>query len=110
MTGAGDLAARAVIHTVGPVWRGGAAGEAELLASCYRESLALAATGGFDTIAFPAISTGAYGYPKAEAARAALAAIEGFLGDHAIPTEVWLVFFSESDARGFLEAVAWRNK
>jgi O-acetyl-ADP-ribose deacetylase (regulator of RNase III) len=58
------LKARHVIHTVGPVWRGGTAGEAELLARCYRNSLALAVTHGLHSIAFPAISTGVYGYPK----------------------------------------------
>ena len=71
-TGAGRLAARHVIHTVGPVWRGGAHGEAELLASCYRRSLELAGTLGCRTVAFPAISTGIYGYPVREAAAIAV--------------------------------------
>lgn len=66
------LPARWVIHTVGPVWQGGAAGEAELLASCYRRSLEVADELGARTVAFPAISTGVYGYPKAEAARIAV--------------------------------------
>jgi len=63
ITGGHDLAARHVIHTVGPVWRGGGHGEAELLASAYRASLALARRHRLDSIAFPAISTGVYGYP-----------------------------------------------
>ena len=71
-TGAGRLAARYVIHTVGPVWRGGAHGEAELLASCYRRSLELAGTLGCRTVAFPAISAGIYGYPVREAAAIAV--------------------------------------
>jgi len=66
------LAAKHVIHTVGPVYAGGTNGEAELLASCYRESLALAAAHGLRSIAFPAISTGVYGYPKEAAARIAV--------------------------------------
>jgi len=71
-TGAGRLAARHVVHTVGPVWRGGAHGEAELLASCYRRSLELAGTLGCRTVAFPAISAGIYGYPVREAAAIAV--------------------------------------
>ncbi len=67
------LAAKHVIHTVGPVWRGGTAGEPDLLASCYRQSLRLAAEAGLDAIAFPAISTGIYGYPLAPATRIAVA-------------------------------------
>jgi O-acetyl-ADP-ribose deacetylase (regulator of RNase III) len=75
------LPARYVIHTVGPVWRGGTAGEAALLASCYRESLRLAVAHGVRSIAFPAISCGAYGYPIAQAARIALTATAAFLRD-----------------------------
>jgi len=66
------LKARHVIHTVGPVWRGGIAGEPELLARCYRNSLVLAAQHGLKSIAFPAISTGIYGYPKSQAAEIAV--------------------------------------
>ena len=78
------LPARWVIHTVGPVWRGGSHGERELLASCYRRSLALADELGARSIAFPAISTGVYGYPAEEAARTALETLGG------TPTQVEL--------------------
>jgi len=74
-TGAGHLAARYVIHTVGPVWRGGGHGEPELLASCHRRCLGVAAALGCRTVAFPAISTGVYGYPVDLAAAVAVAAI-----------------------------------
>jgi O-acetyl-ADP-ribose deacetylase (regulator of RNase III) len=76
-TTAGELAARWVIHTVGPVWRGGAHGEAELLGSCHRRSLEVARELGARTIAFPAISCGVYGYPPWLAAPVALAAVRG---------------------------------
>jgi O-acetyl-ADP-ribose deacetylase (regulator of RNase III) len=74
-TTAGELEARYVIHTVGPVWRGGGAGEAELLASCHLRSLELARALGAGTVAFPAISCGIYGYPIPEAARIAVATV-----------------------------------
>ena len=74
-TTAGDLPSRYVIHTVGPVWRGGGAGEAELLASCHRRSLDVARELGAATVAFPAISCGVYGYPVAAAAEIAVAAV-----------------------------------
>lgn len=69
------LSARYIIHTVGPVWRGGREGEAELLASCYRESLRLAAGHGIESIAFPAISCGVFGYPPERAVETAVAAV-----------------------------------
>jgi len=72
------LPAKYVIHAVGPVWRGGAHGEAELLAKCYRNALTLGLTHGVRRIAFPAISTGAYGYPKADAATIAIAAMRAY--------------------------------
>ena len=80
VTGAGRLAARHVIHAVGPVYRDGRHGEPDLLASCYRTSLALAAQHGDKTVAFPSISTGVYGYPLEEAARIAIRTIAEFLG------------------------------
>ena len=79
LTGGYDLPARHVIHTVGPVWRGGGAGEADLLAACYRNCLALAGENGIQSIAFPSISTGVYGYPVAAAARIAVAAVAEYL-------------------------------
>ncbi len=87
-----DLAARFVIHTVGPVWHGGTAGEPDILASCYRASLAVADRVGAHTVAFPAISTGAYGYPPDEAAALAVATVG------AAATDVTLVRFVAFDA------------
>ena len=76
------LPAKYVIHTVGPVWHGGNNGEPELLADCYRNSLMLAEEKGIKSIAFPAISTGVYGYPKGEAAKIAEDTVNEFLKDH----------------------------
>ena len=92
------LAARWVIHAVGPVWRGGGAGEPDLLASAYRRSLEEAVRAGAKRIAFPAISTGAYGYPKDEAAQIAVATISVFLDACPQIEEVRLVCFSEDSA------------
>lgn len=87
------LPARWVIHAVGPVWRGGGAGEGALLASCYRNALGLAAERGAARVAFSAISCGVYGFPIPEACRIALAEIRAFLERSAMPREVWLVAF-----------------
>ena len=91
------LPAKYVIHTPGPVWRGGARGEPELLAACYRNSLALAAAHGCRSVAFPCISTGVYGYPKEAAAGVAVESVRSFL--RAAPTEMDVVFccFAASD-------------
>jgi len=78
LTGGYDLPARHVIHTVGPVWRGGREGEADRLASCYRTSLQIAEANGLKSIAFPAISTGIYGYPATAAAAIAVATVKAF--------------------------------
>lgn len=103
ITGGYDLPARHVIHTVGPVWGREGGREAELLAACYRNSLALAAERGLDSIAFPAISTGAYGYPPEEAAAVASEAIAAFVSANESPREVRLVFFSPAGAEAFLK-------
>ncbi|MGH9240514.1 MAG: O-acetyl-ADP-ribose deacetylase [Vicinamibacterales bacterium] len=89
------LPARCVIHTVGPVWRGGAHGEPELLASCYRRSLELARGEALRAIAFPAISCGVYGYPVDDAAEIAVREARAFLGAHELPEHVALVAFDE---------------
>lgn len=95
LTGGHRLPARHVIHTVGPVWRGGTEGEPELLASCYRRSLALAEENGVRTIAFPAISCGVYGYPVEEATRIAVRETGAFLAAHALPERVIFVCFGD---------------
>lgn len=87
------LPSRYVIHTVGPVWHGGHNGEAETLASCYRRSLTIAAEAGFESIAFPNISTGVYGYPKEAAAEIAIDAVYEALSDaHRIKKVVFVCF------------------
>ena len=99
------LLARYVIHTVGPVWRGGAAGEADLLASCHRESLALARAHGVARIAFPAISCGVYGYPMDAAARIALTTTaDAVRGDTGI-THVTFACFGRSVFDAFQTAL-----
>ncbi|MBC7169631.1 O-acetyl-ADP-ribose deacetylase [Candidatus Bipolaricaulota bacterium] len=95
ITPAGNLRARWVVHTVGPVWRGGRHGEAELLARAYRSCLSLATAHELRSIAFPSISTGVYGYPVGEAAPVALGAVRGFLREHpGALDEVRFVLFS----------------
>jgi O-acetyl-ADP-ribose deacetylase (regulator of RNase III) len=105
MTGGHRLPARHVVHAVGPIWRGGAAGEPELLASCYRESLRLAADAGLASIAFPAISTGVYGYPIEEATRLALAEVAAGL-ERWPGLRVVLCAFSDADRRVFERVAA----
>ncbi len=97
------LPARHVIHTVGPVWRGGANDEDELLASCYRNSLALARQHGLRTIAFPAISTGIYGFPRERAARIAVAEVSAALANNDLPARVTFVCH-DPDTRAYYEA------
>ena len=106
ISGGYRLPARYVIHTVGPVWRGGGHGEDELLANCYRNSLALAAAHDVRTIAFPSISTGVYGFPIERASRIALREIAGFLAEHKIPEKVIVVTFSGRDYGVYREALA----
>jgi len=90
-----DLPAPWVIHTVGPVWRGGEQGEAKLLAACYRNSLLLAQAKGLKSIAFPAISCGVYGYPIDEAAQIAVGEINVFFAGSAVVSRAVLVAFDE---------------
>ncbi len=97
ITTAGNLQARYVIHTVGPVWQGGNHGEPGLLADAYRNSLRLAEERGLTSIAFPAISTGVYGYPVQAAARIALEVTVGRLGNEGSLRRVLFVLFSEPD-------------
>ena len=92
------LKARHVAHAVGPVWRGGAAGEADLLASCYRRTLELAAGIEARAVAFPAISTGIYGYPPYQAAEIAVEAVGGFLSAHPWPQDVIFCCFDSGTA------------
>ena len=98
ITTGGELPARHVIHTVGPIYGRHRGEDATLLAACYANAIALAAQNGLRTLAFPAISTGIYGYPKAEAATVARRAILAALKEHPGIEEVRLVFFSETDA------------
>ncbi len=90
------LPARYVIHTVGPVWHGGGRGEPQLLADCYRNSLALALELGCRTVAFPAISTGVYRYPPEQAAEIAVRTVEQFQKEHPEGPEVIFVCFNET--------------
>jgi O-acetyl-ADP-ribose deacetylase (regulator of RNase III) len=105
-TTGGNLPAKYVIHTVGPIWHGGGEGEAVTLASAYRESLRVAESYGLHTVAFPSISTGAYGYPVAEAAAVALAEVAHFLHDEARSVrEVTFVLFDEATHSAYAAAL-----
>jgi O-acetyl-ADP-ribose deacetylase (regulator of RNase III) len=105
MTTGGNLKARYVIHTVGPVYRDGLHREPQLLASCYRESLKLASDKGLRTVAFPSISTGAYGYPVGEAARIALKTVKDYLMEHPEIARVRFVLFGRSAFEAFEKAL-----
>ena len=105
ISGAGQLAAKYVIHAVGPVWRGGNAGESELLASAYRRCLELAVEHECHSIALPALSTGVYGYPLDLASRVALATVGEFLTQHAAPELVRFVLFSAGPFGAFAAAL-----
>lgn len=103
ITSGGNLPARFVIHTVGPIYGMNGGRDAETLANAYKNSLALAVENNLKTIAFPSISTGAYGYPKHEAAQIVSTAIKGFLTTNHTIKKVSLVFFSEPDAQKFIK-------
>ncbi|MGQ9506704.1 MAG: O-acetyl-ADP-ribose deacetylase [Candidatus Bathycorpusculaceae bacterium] len=97
ITSGGKLKAKYVIHTVGPIWHSGSSGEPQLLADAYRNSLRLAVSKGLKTIAFPAISTGAYGYPIEEASKIALSTVKEFLEKEDNVDKVVFVLFSSRD-------------
>lgn len=103
------LPARFVIHTVGPVWRSGSHGEPQLLASCYRNALHLAADNGLGRIAFPGISTGIYGYPREQAARIATTTVQAELPGLPGITEVLFCCFSASDLALYQRTLAELN-
>lgn len=103
ITTAGELPARHVIHTVGPIYGQQRGQEAELLAACYRNSLSLAVQNNLKSIAFPAISTGVYGYPLDEAAQVSSTAITKFLAEDSTLQQIRLVFFRRQDAESFLQ-------
>lgn len=98
ITGGYNLPARWIVHAVGPVWHGGGEGEAELLADCYHNALAIAAERGMDSIAFPAISTGIFGYPPERAAKVAVAACREHMKTHEFPGRILLVAFDAKQA------------
>ena len=101
ITGAGNLPVRHVIHAVGPVWRGGGEGEAELLASCYRRAIELAAEHDCRRVAFPAISTGVYGYPLQQGAEVAIAATRGAMERHPEVEEARFWLFGQEALNAF---------
>jgi O-acetyl-ADP-ribose deacetylase (regulator of RNase III) len=105
ITSAGRLPSRHVIHTVGPIWGGGRQGERETLARCYRNSLRLAREHGLRSVAFPSISTGAYGYPVAEAARVAVRAVKDDVASAGGLALVRWVLFTEADLRVYEKAL-----
>lgn len=102
-TTGGHLTARHVIHTVGPVWHGGSRNEESLLANCYRKSLDLARELGCTTIAFPAISTGVYRFPRERAAEIASETVRNYLMQYDTPETVVFVFFRDDDEKVFLQ-------
>ena len=109
MTAGYALPARSVIHTVGPVYDGGGYGESDLLQSCYHESLRLAAEAQLQTIAFPCISTGIYGYPKAEACKIAVSTVVEWLATHELPRVVTFCCFGADDAELYREQLRGRG-
>lgn len=105
ITGGYNLPAAHVIHTVGPVWHGGDQGEPQLLESCYRNSLKLAAKNGVKSIAFPAISCGVYGYPLDQAVEIAIATVRDWLNTHPLPEQVTFCCFDEKSARAYRDCL-----
>ncbi len=106
ITTGGNLKARHVIHTVGPVWHGGQSGEPELLASAYRQSLRVAVANGLKSVSFPSLSTGAYGYPVRLAAAVALETVIDFLHQQESLEEVVFVLFDDATYQKYGQALA----
>jgi len=104
ITSGGNLPARYVIHTVGPIWRGGGNNEAKLLRNAYNNSLQLAREKGIHSISFPSISTGAYRFPIEQAAVIAVNTVREFAQQYEIPSEIWFVLFSEKDLEVYVKA------
>lgn len=104
ITSGGSLRAKHVIHTVGPIWHGGSHGEPGLLADAYENSLELAVSNKLKTLAFPSISTGAYGYPVEKASRTALTTVKQFLESESTLREITFVLFTEQDLKVYMEA------
>lgn len=107
ITTGGNLPARYVIHTVGPVWHGGNHGEADLLCNAYRNSLIIARETGIQSISFPSISTGAYRFPVEKAAGIAVATIKEFVSKFDIPSEIRFVLFNDRDLQ--IYEAAWEK-
>ncbi len=105
ITTGGSLKAKYVIHTVGPIYRGGNRGEEDLLASCYRRSLEIASENGIKGISFPAISTGVYGYPIDEASRVALRTVIEYIKNHDDLDQVRFILFTSDDLEVYEEAL-----
>lgn len=105
ITTGGNLKAKYVIHTVGPIYHGGQQGEEELLASAYRESLKLASERGIKSLAFPSLSTGVYGYPVPDAARVALGTVKNYLAQHPEIELVRFVLFGKPTYEAYAEAL-----
>ncbi|MBN4054559.1 O-acetyl-ADP-ribose deacetylase [Nitrospira defluvii] len=108
-TGGYNLPAKFIIHTVGPVWKGGHKGEPELLASCYKRSLELASSRSVASIAFPSISTGVFGYPIRKAAEIAISATLGFGAQPSSVQEIIFCCFSKTDHQLYLELIKARK-
>lgn len=100
-----DLPAKYIIHTVGPIWRGGTDGEEKLLAGCYRRSLEIAKEHGIKTIAFPSISTGVYNYPVDLAARVAVRNVKRFIEETGYEIEVIFCCFSDKDLKVYKDII-----
>ncbi|MCU6664078.1 MAG: O-acetyl-ADP-ribose deacetylase [Silvania sp.] len=110
ITLAGDLPAKAVIHTVGPVWQGGDHHEARILEDAYRNCLNLAAANGYKTLAFPAISTGVYGFPRVAAAEIAVNTVSDYLTRKSLPERVYFVCYDEENTRLYQRLLTQRGQ